>query len=90
MKSIGYFERSSTFFALRVETYVGYIDEAASISHGMVMRMIDAVDIPITIVQPTNVGHITTKGCKQRSNVIHDCFNSFAHWVVKVREKAVW
>ena len=24
---------------------VGYIDEAASISHGMVMRMIDAVDI---------------------------------------------
>ena len=45
MKSIGYFERSSTFFALRVETHVGYIDEAASISHGMVMRMIDAVDI---------------------------------------------
>ena len=45
LKSIGYFERSSTFFALHVETHVGYIDEAASISHGMVMRMIDAVDI---------------------------------------------
>ena len=25
MKSIGYFERSSTFFALRVETHVGFI-----------------------------------------------------------------
>ena len=41
MKSIGYFERSSTFFALHVETHVGYIDEAASISHGTVMRRLN-------------------------------------------------